>query len=189
MIIDTLIEILTPWQQIEQQGADGAIAQRERLMQIADMLCQEQSGALVEIGCLNGSTTALLAQVAQKYNRKVIAIDPWEIGTQNCDGGEYENFIQSIAPYCDTVEIIRARSDSQKAHSALATRALAFVFVDGLHTYETCLADIRMVQHAGLIAVDDLFWSVEVRRAFAQAVTELNKQQVYFSEFREGYLL
>lgn len=195
MNLAQLSEFLDQWVPIERGGPHGERQQRERLAAVAELVLQQpnEGGDIVEIGCLHGSTTVLLAEVARKYGQRVIAIDPWLVGTQNCSGGEYEIFQQTIAPFANTIDVLRMRSDDRRVHDVLWERPLSFAFVDGLHTYEAALHDIRWVDHAAVIAVDDLLWSSEVRKAFVQAAVDSagkrNLQSIYFPEFREGYLL
>lgn len=144
---------------------DGAMYQRDRIEEGARWACEQFPGDLVEIGCLNGSTTERLAKVALKFGRRVIAIDPWEIGTQNCQGGEYENFCRSIKAYTDDVEVLRLRSDDPRVINFLLDRDVAFAFVDGLHTFAGALGDLRAVKHAGVIALDDTRAMQEVQLA------------------------
>lgn len=185
-------EALAAWLErwLPQERADdyGAHAQSERLRAIVGALAAEGlPGDLVEIGCLRGLTTVQLAGVAQQFHRRVIAIDPWEPGTQNCEGGEYEEFCAAIAPYGDWVETLRMRSDDPRVSAYLAPRPLLFAFVDGLHTYEVCTSDLRMVGHARAIAVDDTNWSAEVRRAYEEFGA--TRHRVWCRAFRESWLL
>ena len=170
--------------------AKGSIQQRQRVVQVAEYCAQNFPGDFIEIGCLSGETTKLLAEVAKKYDRKVIALDPWETGTQNCQGGEYEAFLKNIEPYKDYVDIIRASSLDEKAINLVNNRQLSFAFVDGLHTYDACLVDIQTVYHCfGIIAVDDILWSTEVENAFYKGAEIINRQKLYLPVCREGYLL
>jgi len=186
--LDDLMKILQSYAEIERGGTDGSIQQRERLQEVARFTAQRAVGDIVEIGCLHGSTTVLFAQVAREFNCKVIAIDPWQIGTQNIDGGEFEIFCRTIEPYRDVIEVWRHSSQDAAVIERLQFRQLAFAFVDGLHEYAACLSDIRTVFHAALVAVDDTNgWSVEVKRAFADGAGQ--RTQIINPFFRESYLL
>src|SRR5579859_7004355 len=48
----------------------GHIHQRERIAFIADRCCSQVEGDLIEIGSYCGDTSAILARVARKYDRK-----------------------------------------------------------------------------------------------------------------------
>jgi predicted O-methyltransferase YrrM len=168
----------------------GSLNQRERITRVAEYCVQTWLGDLIEIGCFRGETTKRLAEVAQKYNRRLIAIDPWEIGTQNCNGGEYEAFLKNIEPYKASVDVVRSSSLDEKIITLIKRRELCFAFVDGLHTYDGCLSDIKTVAHCqGIIAVDDLLWSPEVDSAFQKGAEITKSHKLYLPICREGYLL
>ncbi len=135
----------------------GALAQRERIEHIATRALHEYAGDLVEIGAWLGQTTVCLARAAQVYARKVIVIDPYEDGTQNCGGQEYDFFADMVAPFGDTVQHVRLRSQDQRVKDFLRAQEIAFAFVDGLHTYTAALDDLNTVSHAKVIALDDMF--------------------------------
>jgi len=185
----TLLSLLENWDAIEQTDTYGGVAQPERLQQVARAACDEWAGDLVEIGCQYGLASVQLAQVARAYNRKLITIDPYQIGTQNCDGGELEIFLEATAPYSDVVEFYRLDSRDGTVAKLLRSRPLAFAFVDGLHTYAACQNDIANTKHAGLITVDDVLWSEEVQRAFCEAEQSLHRTAVRIVSLREGYLV
>ncbi|NEO52692.1 MAG: hypothetical protein F6K54_06135 [Okeania sp. SIO3B5] len=168
----------------------GSFHQRQRITRVAEYCVETWTGDLIEIGCFKGETTKLLAEVAQKYNRRLIAVDPWEIGTQNCQGGEYETFLKNIEPYKSNVDIVRLSSLDKKAIELIKNRELCFAFVDGLYTYDACLSDIKTVDHCqGVIAVDDLLWSPEVDSAFHKGAEVTKSRKLYLPICREGYLL
>lgn len=188
MNVPQLFDLLKPWDVIESSDTYGGVAQPARLLVVAREACHDYSGDLVEIGCQYGTTTVKLAQVAREFGRRVLAIDPYEIGTQNCDGGELETFLAAIAPWEDVVEFHRLDSRDPAVTHLLRSRELAFAFVDGLHTYAACRNDILNTAHAGLLAVDDVIWSAEVRRAFYEAEA-LPRSPLHLLRLREGYLL
>lgn len=168
----------------------GAFRQRERLAQIAEMCAQRQPGDFLEIGAYVGKTTRKLAHVAQQYKRRVLVIDPWQPGTQNCRGMEYDGFLKNISPYRDLVDIVRASSLDPGAIATIKQRQLCFSLVDGLHTYEACLTDILSAGHtAGLIAVDDLSWKSELHYAFLRGAKLTRRVPVHNLSCREGYLV
>lgn len=188
----TLQQFADQWLTIE-RGGDGAFRQRERLQELANLLLTANSKRdIVEIGCLNGSTTQLLAATAHQFGRKVIAIDPWKVGTQNCAGGEYDNFCKAIEPFKNSVEVVRLRSDDPAVLPHIP-KNLALAFVDGLHEYETALQDILMVQHAEVVVVDDITWSAELRRAVEEACFQTRYGRrltpLFVSNYREAYLI
>lgn len=172
----------------EEYWAHGGEQQRERLERVADWCAASTPGYLVEIGCYTGGMTIRLAKIAKRYGRRVIAVDPWEPGTQDCKGGEYEEFLKNIEPYQDVVDVIRLPSQHEQAQAVMKERTLCFAYVDGLHTYEAALPDILSTAHAGVIAVDDVLWNAEVRSAFIEGAQKTGKTPVHMVLCREGYL-
>ena len=168
--------------------AQGGKNQSKRLAVIASVCAMRYPGNLVEIGCFRGQTTVELLKVAKQYSRRVIAVDSWQVGTQDCYGGEYEEFLKNVEPYKDHLEIIRSSSMLPEVIEKLKATPICFAFIDGLHTYEAVASDIESVRHCqGVIAVDDISWNHGVRTAFFEA--GWNKLQVRHPALREGYLL
>lgn len=193
MTFGTLQAFLNQWLELERHSQQGEQFQRDRIGQLAMILMAANSQRdLVEIGCLNGSTTVQLAKAAQDFDRKVVAIDPWQKGTQNCAGGEYEIFLETTAPYANSIEVVRLRSDDPAVRPHIP-KAIALAFVDGLHTYESALQDILMVQHAEVIVVDDITWSAEIMDALRVACHETRFTRrlfpLFVGNYREAYLI
>jgi predicted O-methyltransferase YrrM len=175
---------------LSEPSSFGGEYQRNRIRTVAEYCLSVYPGDIIEIGCYIGETTRILAEVAQKNGRRVIAVDPWATGTQNCSGVEYDQFQENIKQYADCVDVIRLSSLSLEAIQHMKQRSLSMVFVDGLHTYEAALSDIRAVSHcAGIIAVDDVSYSFDVMLAMRQAAHELGRKAVHLSPAKEGYLL
>ncbi len=194
MNVEQLNLILQTWRQPEFDGiaresaqSEGSTYLRERIMAIAERCARDWEGDLVEIGCLNGSTTVRLAQVAKLHNRRVLAVDPWETGTQNCEGEEYERFVKIIAPHKDIVDVLRVDSRDPEVKRQLELRGICFAFVDGLHEYHAALGDIRNCYHAKLICVDDITWSKDVERAFFEGAGD--RARITLPPLHEGYIL
>jgi len=167
----------------------GSLFQKERLALVADYCADKWSGEFVEIGCFKGASSQVLCKVAQKYSRKLICIDPWEVGTQNCEGEEYETFLEATKEFRDVTRIMRMSSLDERVIQEMQNTQLSFGFVDGLHTFEGCSSDIRTLSRcAGIIAVDDLSWNPEVRKAFFQSALQYNLQSFYHPIMREAYL-
>lgn len=168
----------------------GSLQQRERIALVAELCAQRHLGDLIEIGAHLGKTTTKLAEVAQRYHRRVIVVDPWEPGTQNSQGWEYDAFLQNIEPYADTVDVVRASSMEKDTISLVRSRALCFAFVDGLHTYKACFSDIRTVSHTtGIIVVDDILCRDYLMFAFRRGAGLTGRVALHHPLCREGYLL
>lgn len=176
-------EWASPW-------TKGTIQWRERTEPIARYCAEHWPGDLVEIGCYCGQSTVLFAEIAREHGRRVIAVDPWAVGTANCDGHEYGEFIKATEPWKDIIDIVRLPSQDPEAIAYLAGRELCFALVDGLHQYEAAYSDIMAVAHCnGIIAVDDLLWNVDVERAFYDAQADTLRTIVRHDLIKEGYLL
>ncbi len=190
MLLDILVETTRQERLDLAPHIQGSIHQSNRIARVAEYCVRGWAGDLIEIGCFVGKTTRMLAEVASRYDRKVIAVDPWELGTQNCKGGEYEAFLKSIEPYREYVEIVRVSSQEEKIIELIKSKKLCFAFVDGLHTYDACLVDIQTVSHClGVIAVDDILWSPECESAFHKGSEVTQRSKIYLPLCREGYLL
>ena len=175
-------------------GAAPQVAekQRLRLRAVAELCATWYTGDLVEIGAFKGDTTVQLLQVAEQYDRRVLVVDPWKTGTEDCFGQEHGIFIKATRPWADRLDIVRLSSQDPKAIAAIKERELCCAYVDGLHRYEPCLNDIHSVSHcAGLTAVDDIRWSTQVLTAFFQGAMDLERVPAFYVDqgIREGYLL
>jgi len=174
----------------------GAIQNRPRVEAVARYCAEHWEGDLVEIGCLYGGTTVLFAAIAREYNRRVIAVDPW-VELPFYAGNPYGLFCGTIEPYNDIVDIVKLSSLTEKAIAYVKNRPLCFAYVDGLHTHEAALSDMRTTAHcAGIIAVDDIIeWNyapgsnAEIRRAFDDGVKSLHRTPMSHYLCREGYLM
>lgn len=166
----------------------GGEQQRERLERVADWCAAMMPGDLVEIGCYTGGTTVRLAKVARRYGRRVLAVDPWQSGVQECKDGDYERFLENIKPYQDVVDVLRLPSQHERVQAATKDRGLCFAFVDGLHTCEAALGDILSVAHAQVIAVDDMLYHAGIRSAFICGARKTQHVPAHLMLCREGYL-
>lgn len=174
-------EWTSPW-------TKGTIQRRHRVKAVAEYATRYE-GDLLEIGAHCGQTTALLARIAGEHGRRVIAIDPWEEGTQNCDGHEYGEFLEATEPWKDIIDVLKMRSEDPKAIAYIKARQLCFAYVDGLHTYPNCYCDIMACSHAAIIGVDDLIWNTDVERAFYDAQAECKKSPIRHELISEAYLV
>lgn len=107
----------------------------------------------VEIGVWKGKSVCFAAVeiLNSGKNIKIDAVDTFEgspgessIITQDGDllsGKLYDVFLQNIEPVKDIIKPIKMSSvDAAKLY---ADKSLDFVFIDGLHSYEACISDIR----------------------------------------------
>ena len=168
----------------------GGHLQGQRVAAMADYCLSRYPGDIVEIGCYTGKTTVLLAQVARKYGRRVVGIDPWIPGTQDCDGVEFEEFQTRIAPHKEIIDVWKSSSLEAEVIKRLRGREIGFAFVDGWHVYHACLSDFHAVGHTrGAIACDDVRYNREVCLALRMVAKQLGRPAVHLPKFREGLIL
>lgn len=146
----------------------------QRVAAVAELAAKSFGGNIAEIGCGRGLTTVHLAEVARQHGRRVIAVDPWKAGVPGCLEGYYEEFLERVEPYADILDVVRLSSRSKKA-KAILSQPLCFAFVDGRHTYQYCLSDIKAVHHAGIICVDDVQNNWKMLRAFTEGAGKRRK--------------
>ena len=168
----------------------GGTGLESRLIPVARYCAERFLGDLVEIGCQFGDTTVKLAGIARVYDKRVVAVDPWEKGTQNCrTGREYDEFLRKTHRFEDIVDVVRLSSFSPGAVEYVRGRDLCFAYVDGLHTYDACLSDIQATAHcAGVIAVDDVNIA-RVRRAFLDGAVATGRVPLFGASPKMGYLV
>lgn len=130
----------------------------------------------VEIGSWFGKSAAFMAvEIANsKKPIKFDCVDPWTDGGNDLRhktvGWEkdalYKAFIRNIQPVRNYITAVRA--PSLEAAERYEDRTLDFVLIDGDHSYEACLADIKAwmpkVKRGGTLAGDDHNWA-GVKRA------------------------
>ena len=144
---------------------------------------------IVEVGCWLGRSTAYLANIAQKKNIKIYAVDTW-LGSENekehkeliskMPTSLYELFLDNMFElgFTETIKPIRALS--VEASNNFSKNQLGFVFIDGDHRYLEVKNDIKAwydkVRIGGIIgghdytnaegvkyAVDELFYEHDVQ--------------------------
>ena len=179
----------------------GSFQNSQRLGYIAEYCASNYPGDLIEIGCLFGETTVILAQVARKHGRRVIAVDPWEYSPgqpyYDPDKDHYRIFCDTIAEWKDIVDIVRMSSLDPRAIETIKNRLLCFAYQDGLHTYEGVIADLGTLSHcAGIIAVDDVMMydvkptsNAPARLAFYESAERLGRLPMTHYLSREWYLM
>lgn len=172
----------------------GCLRQRDRIAAIAAYCAQNWPGDFIEIGCLHGGTTRYLAEVARRFGRRILCVDPWptKCPLTNTDYGPdpYGTFRAAMAEWWDILDVFKTESQNVATVAAIKARPLAFAFVDGMHTYEAARADIATVAHtAGVICVDDTLWEAGVGRAFEEGATALRREAVSRFYCRESWLI
>ena len=168
----------------------GGRLQRERLAGIADFCASRFSGDLVEIGACRGETTRLLGQVARKHGRRLVVIDPWVLGSQDCSSDEYETFLKNTEDIRDVLDVWRESSTDKGVVKRLSARQLCFSFVDGWHVLHACLSDIISSGHAkGVIAIDDTRYNHDLLFSVRRGAKKLNRPNILQHNWhRESYI-
>ena len=123
----------------------------------------------------------------------MIGVDPWELGTQNCEGGEREEFLDRTKDCGSALEVIRSSSMDSDIIDRLKNTKIAFAYVDGLHNVRACTIDIETVSHSPIIGVDDIYNRdtqdpTILKKVFDSAVEKFQKASVASPAWREGFL-
>lgn len=171
----------------------GSYQNRPRLKRVAEYCVRNWPGDIVEIGLGHGGTTRIFAEVARAHNRRVIAVDPFNVMGTAWGDDYFETFLRTTEPWQDDIDLIKASSLDPKTICAIGEQNLCFAYVDGLHTYKACHTDIQTVGHCkGIIAVDDIHvrysYAAVVLRAFRDGAALLDRIPVDCEFSREGYL-
>lgn len=174
----------------------GALENRPRLKRVAELCAKTWPGDLIEIGLGHGKTTIIFAEIARKYGRKVIGVDPFTVMGTGWGDDYYDTYMKITEPWRDFIDLIKLSSMSPEAMAAIKARDLCFAYVDGLHTYGACLSDILTVGHCkGIIAVDDLHnqgrgtYEMHLMQAFLDGAISLGRVPMDNFLSREGYLV
>jgi len=167
----------------------GSFRQRERIEKVCELALQNYDGDILEIGCHIGLTTIILCELAKKYNRKVIILDPWN-GQQQGNDEVYQVFLHNTSNYKDILQINRLSSFSAEGKEVIKNNKFAFCWVDGLHTRDACSQDIDSCSgNKAIIAVDDLKWLPELKNLFFEKSQQYGFITFYNESCREGYYI
>lgn len=155
----------------------GWLTCEEALLLVAT--AEETRGPMVEIGCYQGRSAMLLAQLQQTNYvpipggqrvssgpRMLVCIDPWDDSfSDDLSGYEiYKKFLNNIELIRGIVVPIRSRVEDVEPTGA------EFVYCDGDHTYQGTVAQLAFARKCGakVVAVHDYNESgggAEVKRA------------------------
>lgn len=144
-----------------QMSPEGRMQRFEKLL---DALFPVVPGNLLEIGCGAGLTTKIFLEAANKWNRRVLAIDPFEDAWNSMPSGygepyPYQTFQSMVAGIDQRLTLCRNLSVSSYAVQALKDAGqIAFAFLDGLQYQSNVVKELEMMQNAGVsvICLDDV---------------------------------
>lgn len=143
---------------------------------LADLCLHRGYSVGVEVGVFRAEFSAVLLQ--RSALRVLYLVDPWAgTGTKHAWDGDamYADVQTAMAPYGERVRLLR--QTSLEAAARFRPGELDFVYIDGLHDYESVKADIaawrplvRSGKTGGVLAGHD--YSRHGRKGVIQAVTE-----------------
>lgn len=120
-------------------------------------ILEKVDGDILEIGAHRGDSTRMLCEIAEKFNRKVYVIDPWD-GRQEGNNDVYGEFCTNTAD-CKNLIVHRMGSEKPEAFEAVKDIKLAFLFIDGMHSYDAVVSDFtkfrKLLSDKAVICVDD----------------------------------
>lgn len=112
---------------------------------------------MIEIGCFQGQSSKEFAQSQDFWRATLVCIDPWDEVQDGAGEGIYQSFLKNIDPF-DNIEVIREKSIDADVEKYRGSTVL--VFVDGLHSFEGCLADLQkyepLLAPGGYMVVHDV---------------------------------
>jgi hypothetical protein len=100
---------------------------------------------IYELGCYQGEGTEIFAN----YFDKVYAVDPWQNGYDNTDKASYACEMTKVEKEFDTrlskyINVIKLKTRSIDIINTINDNSIDFVYIDAIHTYESCLSDIKL---------------------------------------------
>jgi cephalosporin hydroxylase len=139
---------------------------------MAELLWQQErdgvSGGIAEIGVHHGKSFLFLALAARPGDR-LVAIDLFERQKENIDAsghGDRQRFHETLRRFAPGVSVEEVTASSQELwelEEKLKLRGLRFLSIDGGHTRELTLNDLRLADallgQDGLCVVDDVLSS------------------------------
>ena len=182
-ILDTILAI----------GGDAPLKTDTRLLrhkQPLPLVLAEIPGDIVELGAHTGYSTVEYSRIATQFDRQVQVIDPWT------DAGQELFVFLENTKSAKNIRLLRCESQNNiTVRYLIETKPFAFGFVDGLHTYEGAMSDIRtlIANETQLICIDDVrhyVFSPPIMQAVFDAVKKWPEYEVIEtpSNYQEIYL-
>jgi hypothetical protein len=145
-----------------------------RHRKLLPQILEKVEGDILEIGAHRGDSTRIFCEIAEKFGRKVYVIDPWD-GRQEGNDGVYGEFRANTAD-CKNLIVHRMGSEKTEAFEAVKDIKLAFLFIDGMHSYDAVVSDFtkfrKLLSDKAVICVDDWTGPYTFSEAIRRAVRE-----------------
>ena len=130
---------------------------------IVNFTLNKQPGNVIEIGCGGGDTSIHLLRSCKKFNRKYIAIDPFEDNWNNIPDSygkpyPYSVWKDKVKHFQDRIVHFKLPSQDPSLYELLEKqKPFAFAFVDGIQYKQAVLSDINLLVKlkCPVICVDD----------------------------------
>lgn len=173
---------------INKHYKNGIIGRHQKELQskILEYILPLCSGNVVEIGARKGETTKYFLNIAKKYDRKVLVIDPWN-GEQQGNENIYQEFLKNTKEYNN---LIIKRIKSEESEDILENFDYSYCFIDGLHTYGSTKNNLNIVYKTinenGIVCLDDTKMK-GVIQARDEVMQENKFELIYHIEKRKQY--
>ena len=165
---------------------------------LIEEVIKNTDGNLIEIGGGHGENTVLFAEIADKYNRKVLVIDPFESGWDNMPSGyrgyTYKGFLKTVHKFKDRIYVFFHPSQDEECYTAIESiRPISFAYVDGLQYKSAVISDLNMMAHFNvpLIVVDDMDRQTDISQvpiAIYEFLTYSKYELIETKDKRRAYL-
>ena len=141
-------------------------------------------GRGVEIGCLDGFSTAHILEFSRLHLTSIDPIVPDSMESSLV--GDPARLMANLAPYGARSTFIRDFSQNvarDPAHALLRSTPLDFLFIDGDHTYDAVLGDYTdwspLLKVGGLLAIHDSRMSRKGGAKFHVGPSKVAAEKVY----------
>jgi cephalosporin hydroxylase len=138
----------------------------------ARVLQKYRPGRVIEIGT-RCAYSLMAFDVADERDAKFLCIDGYVDEDSASCVRHWERVVHDLRILADLIVV--------NSHAIKSLPPADFAHVDGDHTYEGALADLRLVDHVPVILADDCC-NPDVERAVEQFCLETGREPVYFHD-------
>ena len=167
-------DLLTAFFSKYQANSLWDVERTSRLQILLPQILEKVEGDILEIGAHRGASTRMFCEIAEKFGRKVYVIDPWD-GRQEGAPEIYNEFL-AVTCNCKNLTVHRMGSEDPRAFEAVKDVKLAFLFIDGLHSYDAVVSDFtkyrKLLSDKAVVCVDDWTGPYSFSDAIRRAVRE-----------------